>query len=225
MSTVKEIKNYTLSQLKSGLEYPGMFSSCVADQELLYRTFLDLLSFIDGKSESAEPWFTQLLHHYGFWASRGARSPFLSRAIEQRDFRESLAVVYAQVAHSSGYVEFDRTVESEQFGLLERWCADEMQHENWHESELIERFGQPSFSTKGSYARGLLYSTGEKKQWVGFLFTNQWEKGEGDDYSKPIWGDDPILYYAFMSGKKPCQPRILWTKYGRDKKGLVGIQK
>jgi hypothetical protein len=169
MRTIDEFREYKLGILKAAILHPSMWG----DPWVWAEVFLRDLCFIDEREEDFKLERERLIEQKRFppTGPYGPLQVHLSKpgSVDPRFFNE-VASVYGELARKLGYLEVDRALSDEEFGVM-REQLRQFQEGNWHQSDIAARFGKPSLMIGGNHQRCYCYAPlARSGDWIFFDF-------------------------------------------------------
>lgn len=182
-------------------------------KELGLRILLDHLLFVECQPEALVEQ-QRVWEEHGAWSSIGVAGAF--RGLIPDSYCEyGMASVYAEFAHSRGWLKPDRVLDSDEYaaltGTVRQWAAEDRV---W--ADVVDEFGSPSMLFGGNnplYGKSLGYLTEKPEEpMVSFHLWNG--SAPGAEQSWPPEHDEPVLL-AVRFGAGPFRRTFTFTPEGR----------
>jgi hypothetical protein len=205
-----EIHAYLVDQLNHALRRPGLFGT---ESELALRMLMDHLLFVECQPEAlAEQ--QRVWEERGAWSSTGVAGVFRD-LIPERYYEYGIASLYAEFAHSRGWLRPDRVLDRDEYAVLvsvvRQWAREDRM---W--TDVVNEFGTPSMlfgSNNPYYGKTLGYLTENLEDpMVSFHLWNG--TAPGDEQSWPPPHEEPLLL-AVRFGTGHFRQTFTFTAEGR----------
>lgn len=169
MRSVEEIRAYFLTKLHRSLPRPGMYGQR-RGLDIYYLTLLNDLCFIDAHEPDTVKKYLQA-NNYG---SALGVSGFLSEHLPTGEYLDDeIAAIYAEISFALGYLSLERILSSTELRHCMTWLQEQTTSKVWHQQDLIQLFGQPSFCTVGSGAIVNCYCNDNPSNWITFTYNKE----------------------------------------------------
>jgi hypothetical protein len=188
--SVSEVREHFIVRLNQALLLPGMFGG-----EMALRWFLGDLAWIDGL-DSAGDSIAGRLEPMGAWSPTGVRGAFAGLfGGAARDHEDAAAFVYADLAHTWGYLAPERTVACDEYVRLRGEAPAWTTSADRTIPDLVDAFGEPSLwrpKYNPRYSTSVAYVSGDQSD--PLIVFDFWQETDWQD--RPLtsrFGPEPIL--------------------------------
>jgi hypothetical protein len=169
MRSIDEVRERLIDLIEHALKRPGMWGNDSGIQQV-FESELRLLSLIDpceqekGRERRGVYW-----HH-----PLGIIGELAGQHLNWPDYKNEVVSVYAQLVHSLGYWRPARLLEASESQMLRASLDAPFFERDWSESEILAKFGEPSFTTGGGFT--LVHANAPadtEKRWIYFDFARK----------------------------------------------------
>ncbi len=172
MRTIHEVRHQFLERLAHALRRPGMYGSRQQGVQSFLLGLLHDIAYIDQREQELERALENVKAR-GLWSAIGFAGPFEAKLASVDDFSDQIASIIAEVAHGLGYIELQRALPNDEWLAIRRSPRRTWTARGWRASEILDRFGDPSFAVGGSRASVHCYAGDEG--WVFFDYIYSYE--------------------------------------------------
>jgi hypothetical protein len=184
--TIAEIRESLIQQLEAALKFPTMWGGNDYGIELFFRVILGLLGEID----EPKPDDSQHATHPRMTNPMGLVGQFAAQHVSAEGYECEVASAYAHYSYSLGYWRPARLLERDAWLKLQNALDQAFFTRDWRESEILERFGEPSYRLGGPFVSVVSYGSADSpaEGWIHFDFARKARPYQNEPYL-----DDPQL--------------------------------
>lgn len=210
MRTIDDVRNQLLERLHGALTHPSVYGGTQFGVQFVLQNLLHDLTYIDEReSELAQSYSN--LETRGMWWATGLIGPFSQRFEQVHSFSAEIASVFAEISYNFRYVNLSRTLSDAELKSIRRDSRQILSKRDLLESQIKDRFGDPSFAVCDSWHHVHCYASHSANGWVFLDFTDERVPGP-----PPYWKYESDYILRNVRLPTPQFGRgIVYNPYGR----------
>jgi hypothetical protein len=191
MRTIHQYRQGLIESLRAAFALPTMFAPVDQCAEILLMELLSSLCWIDERDSDWAQARAQFL-----WGQRYVLGQFETQQLGASDYLCEVTSTYANVAHWLGYFEPSRVLQEVKLEQLKQDLDETFFSRTWTNSEIRERFGEPSHEVRSPKTKVVCFASQNKREpWIFFDMTRP---EHAESFMNPVLRDVRIERNRFQ---------------------------